>query len=170
LQAGLFGLLLVVIFMMFMYRLPGVLASASLLIYGLIVLAIFKLWPVTLTLSGIAGFIMSIGIAVDANVLIFERFKEELRNGKSLSQALEDGFARAWTSVRDSNFTTIITCLVLIVFSTSVIKGFAVTLLLGVLVSLFTAVVVTRNFLKLIGERWLEKYSWLIYRSKKKKE
>lgn len=170
LQAGLFGLLLVVIFMIVMYRLPGVLASASLIVYGLIVLAIFKLWPVTLTLSGIAGFIMSIGIAVDANVLIFERFKEELRNGKALSQALEDGFGRAWTSVRDSNFTTIITCLVLIIFSTSVIKGFAITLLLGVLVSLFTAVVVTRNFLKLIGERWLEKYSWLIYRAKKIKE
>ncbi len=170
LQAGLVGLLLVVVFMIVMYRLPGVLASASLLIYGLIVLAIFKLWPVTLTLSGIAGFIMSIGVAVDANVLIFERFKEELRNGKSLSKALEDGFSRAWTSVRDSNFTTIITCLVLIVFSTSVIKGFAVTLLLGVLVSLFTAVVVTRNFLKLIDERWLEKYSWLIYKAKKIKQ
>jgi preprotein translocase subunit SecD len=170
LHAGLVGLLLVVIFMILMYRLPGVLASASLLVYGLIVLAIFKLWPVTLTLSGIAGFIMSIGVAVDANVLIFERLKEELRNGKTLSRALEDGFARAWTSVRDSNFTTIITCLVLIMFSTSVIKGFAVTLLLGVLVSLFTAVVVTRNFLKLIDERWLEKYSWLIYRTKKIKK
>lgn len=170
LQAGLFGLLLVMIFMILMYRLPGVLACASLIVYSLIVLAIFKLWSVTLTLSGIAGFIMSIGVAVDANVLIFERFKEELRNGKSLARALEDGFARAWTSVRDSNFTTIITCLVLIIFSTSVIKGFAVTLLLGVLVSLFTAVVVTRNFLKLIDERWLEKYSWLIYNAKKIKK
>ncbi len=169
LTAGIYGLLLVVIFMILMYRFPGVLASLSLLIYGLIVLAIFKLWPVTLTLSGIAGFIMSIGVAVDANVLIFERLREELKNGRALSNAIEEGFSRAWTSIRDGNFTTIITCLVLIMFSTSVIKGFAITLFLGVLVSMFTAIVVTRNLLKLIDERWLDKHSWLIYSSKKPK-
>ena len=170
LMAGIFGLILVIVFMIVMYRLPGVLASLSLLIYGLIVLAIFKLWPVTLTLSGIAGFIMSIGVAVDANVLIFERLREELKNGRALSNAIEEGFNRAWTSIRDGNFTTIITCLVLIMFSSSVIKGFAITLFLGVLVSMFTAIVITRNLLKLIDERWLEKYKWLIYSSKKKKD
>jgi len=169
LKAGIFGLILVVLFLIIMYRLPGILASLSLLIYGLIVLAIFKLWPVTLTLSGIAGFIMSIGVAVDANVLIFERLREELRAGRALSNAIEEGFNRAWTSIRDGNFTTIITCLVLIVFSSSVIKGFAITLFLGVLVSMFTAIVVTRNLLKLIDERWLEKNSWIIYSSKKNK-
>jgi len=168
LVAGICGLLLVVIFMIVMYRLPGVLASVSLLIYGLIVLAIFKLWPVTLTLSGIAGFIMSIGVAVDANVLIFERLREELKNGRMLASAIEEGFSRAWTSIRDGNFTTIITCLVLIMFSSSVIKGFAITLFLGVLVSMFTAIVLTRNLLKLIDERWLAKRPGLIYSAKKK--
>jgi protein-export membrane protein SecD len=170
LTAGLYGLLLVMLFMIVMYRLPGILASLSLVIYGLLILAIFKLFSVTLTLAGIAGFIMSIGVAVDANVLIFERLREELKNGRALANAIEEGFGRAWTSIRDGNFTTIITCLVLIMFSSSVIKGFAVTLFFGVLVSMFTAIVVTRNLLKLIDERWLEKYSWVIYSSKKVKD
>lgn len=168
LRAGLFGLLMVVVFMIMMYRLPGILAAVSLLIYGLIILAIFKLWPVTITLSGIAGFIMSIGVALDANVLIFERLREELRNGRALSNAIEEGFNRAWTSIRDGNFTTIITCLVLIIFSSSMIKGFAITLFLGVLVSMFTAIVVTRNLLKLIDERWLDRHHWLVSGFKKK--
>jgi len=161
-KAGLVGLLLVAIFMIVIYRLPGLIATISLIIYGLLVLAIFKLWPVTITLSGLAGFIMSIGVAVDANILIFERLKEELKAGKSLSTAINDGFNRAWPSIRDGNFTIIITCLVLLFFSASVIRGFALTLFLGILVSLFTAIVVTRNLLKLIDERWLEKNHWLI--------
>ncbi len=161
-KAGLVGLLLVALFMIIIYRLPGLVATVSLIIYGLLILAIFKLWPVTLTLSGLAGFIFSIGVAVDANILIFERLKEELKAGKSLSMAINDGFNRAWPSIRDGNFTIIITCLVLLFFSSSVIRGFALTLFLGILVSLFTAIVVTRNLLKLIDERWLEKNHWLI--------
>lgn len=161
-KAGVVGLILVAIFMVLVYRLLGVVAVISLLIYSVLLLAIFKLWPVTLTLSGLAGFIMSIGVAVDANILIFERMKEELAAGKSLSTAINDGFNRAWLSIRDGNFTIIITCLVLLFFSASVIRGFALTLFLGVLVSLFTAIVVTRNILKLIDERWLTKNQWLI--------
>ncbi|MFH1413033.1 MAG: protein translocase subunit SecD [bacterium] len=162
LKAGVIGLILVALFMLFYYRLLGLLSVFSLLIYGLITLAIFKLWPVTMTLAGAAGFILSVGMAVDANVLIFERFKEELRSGRTLSRAIDEGFARAWTSIRDGNFTTIITTIILMFFSTSIIKGFAVTLFLGVLVSMFTAIIVTKNFLKLINERWLEKYKWLV--------
>ena len=162
LKAGLIGLMLVALFMILIYRLPGLIAVISLLIYSLLLLAIFKLWPVTLTLSGLAGFIMSIGVAVDANILIFERLKEELGTGKSLSTAINDGFNRAWPSIRDGNFTAVITCLVLLFFSSSVIRGFALTLFLGILVSLFTAIVVTRNLLKLIDERWLAKNTWLI--------
>jgi len=161
-QAGLFGLLLVALFMIIYYRLPGLLAVISLIIYGLIILAVFKLWPITMTLAGAAGFVLSVGIAVDANVLIFERLKEELRSGKTLSKAIDEGFTRAWTSIRDGNFTTIIVCLVLMYFSTSMIKGFAITLFLGVLVSMFTAIIITRNFLKILDERWLEKHKWLL--------
>jgi len=165
--AGLIGLLIVALFMIAVYRLPGLLAVGALIIYGALSLAIFKLWPVTLTLSGIAGFILSIGMAVDANILIFERTKEEIKNGKALNLAITDGFNRAWPSIRDSNFTTIIVCLVLITFSTSVVKGFAVTLFLGVLISMFTAIFVTRNFLKLIGDKWLSKYHWLVTSAKR---
>ena len=169
-KAGLIGLAIVALFMILFYRLPGLLSVGALIIYGCISLAIFKLWPVTMTLAGIAGFILSIGMAVDANILIFERLKEELRNGKDLSKAIEDGFSRAWPSIRDSNFTTMIVCFVLIEFSTSVIKGFAVTLLLGVIISMFTAIFVTRNFLKLMSNKWLTKYHWLITSVKNKKE
>ncbi|PIP34692.1 protein translocase subunit SecD [Candidatus Falkowbacteria bacterium CG23_combo_of_CG06-09_8_20_14_all_41_10] len=169
-KAGLIGLAVVALFMILFYRLPGLLSVGALVIYGFISLAIFKLWPVTMTLAGIAGFILSIGMAVDANILIFERLKEELRNGKELGRAIEDGFSRAWPSIRDSNFTTIIVCFVLIEFSTSVIKGFAVTLLLGVIISMFTAIFVTRNFLKLMSNKWLIKYHWLITSVKNKKE
>jgi preprotein translocase subunit SecD len=169
-RAGLIGLAVVALFMILFYRLPGLLSVFALIIYGFISLAIFKLWPVTMTLAGIAGFILSIGMAVDANILIFERLKEELRNGKELGKAIEDGFSRAWPSIRDSNLTTMIVCFVLIEFSTSVIKGFAVTLLLGVIISMFTAIFVTRNFLKLMSNKWLTKYHWLITSVKNKKE
>ncbi len=162
LKAGFIGLILVALFMIIYYRFLGVLAVLALAIYGILSLAIFKLWPVTLTLSGIAGFILSVGMAVDANILIFERLKEELRAGKSLSNAISEGFSRAWPSIRDSNFTTILVTLVLVQFSTSVIKGFAYTLLLGVLLSMFSAITITRNFLRLFSEQWFEKHRWLI--------
>ena len=160
--AGIVGLILVVIFMIFYYRLPGLLAVISLIIYGILVLAIFKLWPVTLTLAGLAGFILSIGMAVDANVLIFERFKEELFLGKSLDLAVKDSFMRAWPSIRDGNVSTLITCFILAQFSTSVVKGFAVTLGLGVIVSMFSAIVITKTLLLLITGEWLERKLWLV--------
>ncbi len=162
LKAGLYAFLLVALFMIIIYRFPGFLAVLSLIIYTILVLSIFKLWPVTLTLSGLAGFIMSIGMAVDANVLIFARLREELHKGKPLGMALEEGFRRAWPSIRDSNSMTIITSVILIMFTTSVVKGFAVTLIIGVLLSMFSAIVITRNFLKLIPVDWLEKKRWLI--------
>ncbi len=148
--AGLFGLLLVGIFMVAMYRLPGLISVIALFIYALLSLAIFKFIPVTMTLAGVAGFIMSIGMAVDANVLIFERMKEELYSGKSLSVALDDGFKHAWLSIRDSHVSTLITCFILAWFGTSMIKGFAITLGIGILLSLFSALTVTRTFLRLV--------------------
>ncbi len=152
--AGLIGLLVVIVFMLLYYRLPGLLADAALVIYALLVFALFKLIPVTLTLPGIAGFVLSVGMAVDANILIFERMKEELRNGRTLRAAIDTGFARAWPSIRDSNVSTLITCLILFWFGSnfgaSIVKGFAVTLSIGVLVSLFTAITVTRTFLHLV--------------------
>lgn len=148
--AGLFGVMIVGLFMIIFYRLPGLVATVSLVLYALIVLAVFKLWPVTLTLAGIAGFILSIGIALDANILIFERTKEELRNGRPLDAAIEEGFKRAWLSIRDSNVSSIITSLILIWFGSSLIKGFAITLLIGIIISLFSAITVTRTFLRLV--------------------
>lgn len=162
LEAGIIGLILVVLFMILYYRLPGVLAVFSLIIYGLSVLALFKLWPVTLTLAGIAGFVLSIGMAVDANVLIFERIKEELRLGKPLDLAIDEGFRRAWPSIRDGNVSTLITCFILIQFSTSIVKGFAITLSLGIVISMFSAIVITKNFFNLISGPWLEKRKWLM--------
>ncbi len=162
LYAGLFGFLLVVIFMIFFYRLPGLLAVCALLIYTAIVLSIFKIWPVTLTLAGIAGFILSIGMAVDANVLIFERMKEELRSGKGLDASLRDGFRRAWTSIRDSNVASLITCAILFWFSASLIKGFALTLAIGILVSMFSAISLTRIFLKFFaGWKKIPRALWM---------
>ncbi|MFA5155078.1 MAG: preprotein translocase subunit SecD [Patescibacteria group bacterium] len=209
LQAGLLGLLLVSIFMILYYRLPGLLSIISLLVYGLTILAIFKalpIWfslvlvivmiglifytfnelkifngtlallfiiigfllffyalkPVTLSLSGIAGFILSIGMAVDANVLIFSRTREELRAGKSVSQAVDDGFKRAWPSIRDGNVSTIITCLILMFFGTSTIQGFGTTLFIGIVVSLFSAIVITHTLFIVILGNWLEKRPWLL--------
>lgn len=161
LRAGLYGLLAVAIFMILFYRLPGLVSVVALLIYVVVVLTFYKLIPVTLTLAGIAGFILSLGIAVDANVLIFARMREELKSGNSLAQSFTSGFRRAWLSIRDSHVTTLLGAFVLYAFSTSVVKGFALTLGIGVLTSLLTAIVVTRSFLKLfIGSR-LEKRRWL---------
>ena len=159
--AGIIGLILVAVFMIVYYRIPGILAVISLMIYGILVLSLFKMWPVTLTLSGLAGFILSIGMAVDANVLIFERLKEELKDGKPLSLAVTDSFNRAWPSIRDGNVSTLITCFILIQFTTSIVKGFAITLGLGVLVSMFSAIVITKTFLQLLSGDWLFKRLWL---------
>lgn len=148
--AGIVGIGVVMLFMLVFYRLPGVIADIALLCYTLILFALFKTIPVTLTLAGIAGFILSIGMAVDANILIFERTKEELRAGRTLFTAINAGFDRAWTSIFDSNMSTIITCTILYMLGTSVVKGFALTLALGVLVSMFSAVTITKNFMHLI--------------------
>ena len=152
LRAGIIGLIIVLLFMLIYYRLPGLLADLALLTYAVVTIAIFKLVPVTLTLPGITGFLLSVGMAVDANILIFERMKEELRHGKSLAAAVEAGFDRAWTSIRDSNLSTLINCVILFWFGSqygaSAVKGFAVTLFLGVVVSMFTAITVTRTFMR----------------------
>lgn len=159
LLAGVIGLGIVMVFMIVYYGVPGLLADIALLIYTAVMFALFKLIPVTLTVPGIAGFILSIGMAVDANILIFERTREELRAGKTLGAAVEAGFSRAWTSIRDSNFSTIITCVILFWFGmnygASIIKGFALTLGIGVVISMFTAITVTRTFLRLVvGSSW----------------
>lgn len=161
LRAGAFGFLAVLLFMILYYRLPGLLASFALLVYLSLTLAVFKLISVTLTLAGIAGFILSIGLAVDANILIFERLKEELKSGKSLGSSIDDGFKRAWSAIYDGNVSTLITCLVLFIFATSMIKGFALTLGIGVLISMFTAMVVTKTFLKWFVNGRLEQKKWL---------
>jgi len=209
LQAGILGLILVALFLIIYYRIPGLLAVLSLAIYGLTVLAIFKamsiilalvmvtiiiglmiytfhdlkvfdsilsillitigiflfiyaLKPVTLTLSGIAGFILSIGMAVDANILIFERFKEELKSGKSLAQSIDEGFSRAWPSIRDGNISTIFICLVLMFFGTGSVQGFGTTLFIGISVSMFSAIVITRTFMLMVMSKYLNKKPWLM--------
>ena len=203
LKAGLIGFIIIALFMIVFYRLPGLMSVFALLIYSLLVFALFKIgfsmaalvlvgiflligitvnaWfilfaflsyillyligglaPVTLTLAGLAGAIISVGMAVDANILIFARMKEEIANGRPLSNATSEGFKRAWPSIRDSNFNTLLTCLILIMFTTSAVKGFAVTLGLGVIISMFTAIFITRNFLDLIPSAWLEKRHALI--------
>lgn len=148
--AGAIGLLALALFMIVYYRLPGVLAVGALAIYFMLLLAVYKLWPVTLTLSGIAGTILSIGIAVDANVLIFERTREELRSGKSVPKSVQDGFKRAWSSIRDSNVSSLITCLILYWFGSSLIRGFAITLAIGIVLSMFSAITITRTFMRLM--------------------
>lgn len=208
--AGLIGFALVALFMIFFYRLPGLVSVASLGIYALTVLTIFKsapIWlallfilllvllfvsifnhlkifdgvfsallflvilaflvfyanqPVTLTLAGITGFILSIGMAVDANVLIFERMKEELRSGKPLAAALDDGFKRAWPSIRDGNITTILTCFILMGFGTGLVKGFGATLFIGVSISMFSSIVITYTLLKIFKSSWLDRHRWLL--------
>jgi protein-export membrane protein SecD len=152
--AGMVGLAAVLIFMVSLYRVPGVIAGVALLLYVVLNLAVYKLIPVTLTLPGIAGFILSVGMSVDANILIFERMKEELRAGRSLRLAVETGFQRAWPAIIDGNVATLITCVVLFwfgnTFGASVVKGFAITLAVGVALSLFSAVFITRTFMRSI--------------------
>ena len=148
--AGAIGLGFVMLFMLLVYRLPGLIADIALIIYSIILLALFKAIPVTLTLAGIAGFILSIGMAVDANILIFERMKEELRAGRNLFTAINSGFDRAFTSIFDSNMTTIITSVILYMLGSSIVKGFARTLAIGVVVSMFSAITITKNFMHLI--------------------
>ena len=148
--------------MIVFYRLPGFLASIALMIYVAITLSVFKIVPVTLTLAGIGGFILSIGMAVDANILIFARMKEEIKEGKSLSLAINEGFSRAWPSIRDSNLNSLIVCAILFIFTTSFIKGFALTLSLGIVVSLFSAIFITRILLMVFVGKRLEKYKWML--------
>ena len=157
LLAGMIGLSLVLLFMLFYYRLPGLIANVALVLYAIFTFAAFKLIGVTLTLPGLTGFILSIGMAVDANILIFERLKEELRSGKTLRAAVDAGFNRAFTSIFDSNMCTVITCLILYIYGTGPVKGFAVTLGVGVMISMFTAITVTRTILHLlVGAEWAQ--------------
>lgn len=152
LRAGIIGMSMVLLFMLILYRLPGLLSDIALIMYVALNVAVYKLIPVTLTLPGIAGFLLSIGMAVDANILIFERLKEELRSGRSLRLAVETGFSRAWPAIRDGNLSTLISCAVLYwfgnSFGASIVKGFAITLAVGVGLSMFTAVFVTRTFMR----------------------
>ncbi len=168
-QAGAIGVLVVLLFMLIYYRLPGLLADVALLIYALLNVAVFEGLGVTLTLPAIAGFLLSTGMAVDANILVFERMKEELRAGSSPRHAVRTGFSRAWTSIRDSNLATIVICLILWAFGrnfgASSVQGFAITLVIGVLISMFTAVIVTRTFVGLMVNQatdWLRNRRWLL--------
>ncbi len=153
--AGITGLCLVLLFMILYYRVPGVMASISLLIYAIIVLAIFKMIPVTLTLSGVAAAILSIGMAVDANILIFERMKDEIRAGRTMLSSVNIGFNRAWPAIRDGNVSTLITCAILYWFSdqlgATIVQGFAITLAIGVMISMFTAITISRTFMRVIA-------------------
>lgn len=169
LKAGAVGILAVMLYMIFYYRLFGVIASIAILIYAFMLISIFKIssfpgwdWPITLTLSGIAGFILSIGMAVDANVLIFERIKEELRYGKYIENAVREGFRRAWTSIVDGNVSTLLTAIILIWFGTGFVQGFATILFIGVSLSMFTAVVIVRIILNAMPMSFLNKHIWLI--------
>jgi preprotein translocase subunit SecD len=154
LTAGLIGMIIVILFMVIYYRLPGIVAALSILFYAAIAFAVFKFFHFTLTLPGIAGFLLSTGAALDANILIFERMKEELRNGRNLVQAVDQGWSRAWSSIRDSNLAAIITSLILYwfgsTFGATIVKGFSLTLALGVAISLFTAIYVTRTLLTFV--------------------
>lgn len=159
--AGAIGTLAVIIFMLLFYRTLGIFSSLALVMYTALTLGVFKIFPVTMTLAGIAGFILSIGMAVDANVLVFERMKEELRRGLSKTAAIEEGFRRAWTSIRDSNVSTLITSIVLYLFTSSFVRGFALTLFIGVIVSMFSAITITRTLLHVFvkDEKIIQKQS-----------
>jgi preprotein translocase subunit SecD len=164
--AGQVALIAITLFMILYYRLPGVVASAALIVYTCFALAIFKVVPVTLTLAGIAAFVLSLGMAVDANILIFERMKEELRVGRSLRNAMDDGFNRAWSSIRDSNVSSIMTAIILYWFGNQFgepsIKGFALVWIIGVALSMFSAITVSRCFLRFVVEsRWVSNHMWL---------
>lgn len=170
LRAGIIGLIAVLIYMILYYRLPGIMAAFALCVYALVTLALFKVIGVTLTLSGMAGFILSIGMAVDANVLIFERLKEELRAGRGLKSAVEEAFIRAWPSIRDSNITTLISCVFMVWMGTGFVRGFAVTLAIGVLVSMFSAIVLTRTMLRAVLLLKKKDEANLLFLGYKKKE
>ncbi|MEM7799724.1 MAG: protein translocase subunit SecD [Chloroflexota bacterium] len=168
-QAGAIGLIVVLLFMLIYYRLPGGLADIALVVYALINIALYKLIGVTMTLPAIAGFLLSTGMAVDANILVFERMKEELRDDALLEDATRSGFSRAWSSIRDSNIATIVVCMILLIFGRSfgaaMVQGFAITLMIGVAVSMFTAVIVTRTLVMLVMNplaEWLEDKKWLL--------
>ncbi|MFN2284661.1 MAG: protein translocase subunit SecD [Anaerolineae bacterium] len=168
-RAGIVGLAVVFLFMLIYYRVNGLAADLALALYVLLNLLLYKLIPVTMTLPGIAGFLLSVGMAVDANILVFERMKEELRHGRSLKRAAEAGFSRAWTSVRDSNLATLLTCVILFIFgnafAASLVKGFAITLALGTFINLFTAIVVTRTLIRMAfgaAGQWIQKHAWLL--------
>ena len=163
-KAGVIGFIVIALFLILWYRLPGLLASVSLLVYVALSLLVFKLIPVTLTSAGLAGFILSIGMAVDANILIFERMREEMLRGLSVHDAIKEGFSRAWLSIRDSNLSSIITAIVLYYFSsTAVIKGFALVFGLGVVISMFTAITVSRTFLMALGNLHNAKLSKFLF-------
>ncbi len=161
LKAGIAGFLAIIIFMIIFYRLPGFLAALALGIYIALVLSIFKIIPVTLTLAGIAGFLLSIGMSVDANILIFSRIKEEQKSGNTFSVSLKEGFRRAWPSIRDGNLTTLLVAFILFGIGTSFVKGFALALIFGILVSMFSAIFITKNFLKIFEGTKLENIQWL---------
>jgi preprotein translocase subunit SecD len=164
-KAALFGFIAIAIFLIVWYRLPGIIATIALSMYVIIMLSIFKLLPVTLTAAGIAGFIISIGMAVDANVLIFERIKEELQKGENITDAIHHGFKRAWLSVRDSNISSIITAIILFWFGTALIKGFALVFLIGVVVSLISAISITRLFLYSLNIKKINKFTNFLFGS-----
>ena len=173
-KAGAVGLVLVMIYMIAYYRFFGVIAAVSLGIYAVTIVTIFKLssvtpMSITLTLAGIAGLVLSVGMAVDANVLIFERIREELRAGKNLKRAIDEGFRRAWPSIRDGNVSTIITSIILMSMGTGFVKGFALILIIGILVSMFTAIILVKIIMKYIAGPWLEKRMWLIMGNSKSK-
>ncbi|MCK4635665.1 MAG: protein translocase subunit SecD [Candidatus Moranbacteria bacterium] len=177
LKAGLIGLILTMIYMIFYYRVFGVVAAVALMIYATTIVSIFKIsgtmpqgMAITLTLAGIAGLILSVGMAVDANILIFERIKEELKKGKSLKYSVNEGFERAWSSIRDGNYSTIITSFILMMIGAGFVKGFALILIIGVLISMFTAIVLVKIIVKFISRDWLENNTWLIFGFKKKVE
>jgi protein-export membrane protein SecD len=168
-KAGIIGVSVVLLFMGIYYRIPGLLADIALLIFALLNFAVFKWLSVTLTLPAIAGFLLSTGMAVDANVLVFERIKEEIRHGESLQNAIDVGFERAWTSIRDSNVATLVICFILWIFGrnfgASMVQGFAITLAIGVMISMFTAVVITRTFMRIaVGSfaSWFTRHDWLL--------
>ncbi|PIR73721.1 MAG: protein translocase subunit SecD [Candidatus Moranbacteria bacterium CG10_big_fil_rev_8_21_14_0_10_35_21] len=172
LKAGMIGLFLIIVFMIVYYRFLGVISAIALLIYAGLMVSVFKLslfspWAITLTLPGIAGFILSIGMAVDANILIFERTKEEIKNGRSIVGSIEEGFKRAWTSIFDSNMSSILTAFILVIIGTGFVKGFAVTLIVGILLSMFTAIIVSRTLLRFFAGEWMEKYPWILGISRK---
>lgn len=164
-RAGVIGLIVIALFMILWYRLPGLISVISLAIYVVLMLTIFKLFGITLTAAGIAGFILSVGMAVDANILIFSRLKEEMKHTDNMPDALSHAFSRAWLSIRDSNLSSIITALILFWFGTSLIKGFALTLAIGVLVSMLTAISITRTFLKSIGAGHTNKLNKILFGS-----